>query len=92
MQQSKRISALITLLIFLLGVTLAFGQAEKDKAFVGSKASKKYHTTTCRWGKNISPKNRVEFSSAAEAEKAGYIACKICRPSGKKPKGVGAQH
>lgn len=87
MQHWKRVTVLAVLLVFLLGVTLAFGQAEKGKPFVGNKASKKYHTTICRWGKNISPKNRVEFTTAAEAEKAGYIACKICRPKGKKEKG-----
>jgi len=47
-------------------------------AFVGSKNSNKYHLPTCRYAKNISPKNLVCFSSKIEAESRGYLPDKNC--------------
>jgi len=66
--------------LFLTAGSLA---AQQEKLFVGSKSSKKFHTMQCAAGKKISEKNRVVFHSAAEAEKAGYKPCKICKPTRK---------
>ncbi|MBI3483759.1 MAG: hypothetical protein HY012_01205, partial [Acidobacteria bacterium] len=52
----------------------------QTKPFVGNKNSKKYHVVACQYAKKMSPKNRVEFNSTDEAEKAGYVACKVCKP------------
>ena len=50
----------------------------KDCAFVGSKNSNKYHLPTCRYAKNIDPKNLVCFSSQDEAKSKGYLPDKNC--------------
>jgi Metal binding domain of Ada len=47
-------------------------------AVVGNKNSKIYHRPDCPGFKTISEKNRVNFASAAEAEKAGYRIAKNC--------------
>lgn len=41
--------------------------------------SRLYHRIDCPSYDNISPKNRIEFASAAEAEKAGYRLAGNCR-------------
>ena len=68
----------------LLGVCLmsfsGVGVAQESKNYVGSKNSTKYHYTYCRWAQKINPNNLVTFNSAAEAQKAGYIPCKVCKP------------
>lgn len=48
--------------------------------FVGSKSTKKYHTTDCSWAKKISSDNRTYFATAKKAESAGYTACMTCIP------------
>lgn len=48
--------------------------------YIGNSKSKKFHYPDCRWAKEISPKNRVEFNSREEAINAGYQPCKVCRP------------
>jgi len=55
-------------------------QAVSTETFVGSANSNKYHYPDCRWAKKISAANLVEFSSAEEARKAGYVPCKVCSP------------
>ena len=52
---------------------------EKIKV-VASKDSDKYHLTSCGLVKNIKPENLVEYSSPAEAVKAGKAPCGICKP------------
>ncbi len=47
---------------------------------VGSKDSDKYHLPTCGIAKNIKPENKVEFKSPADAVKAGYTPCGVCKP------------
>jgi micrococcal nuclease len=54
---------------------------KKGTYFVGSKNSNKFHTPDCIWAKKIKPENLIVFSSIEEAEKAGYVACKICQPA-----------
>jgi methylphosphotriester-DNA--protein-cysteine methyltransferase len=48
--------------------------------FVGNKNSKKLHRSTCRWADKISEHNRIYFQSYEEAQKAGYVPCKQCKP------------
>lgn len=67
----------------VLGVCLmsfsGIGLAQ-DNVYVGSKNSTKYHYTWCKWAKKINPNNKVTFNSAQEAQAAGYIPCKVCKP------------
>jgi len=68
-------SFLLTVLFLLVVVPVAL-----CAEFWGSKHSNKYHFPTCRSAKHIYPQNLVKFSSPSEAQKAGYIPCKICKP------------
>ena len=80
----KQVSALAGLLLCAVFLLMASGlAAQQDRLFVGSKSSKKFHTMQCASGKKISEKNRIVFHSVAEASKAGYKPCKICKPSGR---------
>jgi len=51
-----------------------------DYKYVGSKKSNKYHYPSCQWAKKIKPYNLVTFQSAKEAQEAGYVPCKVCKP------------
>ena len=51
-----------------------------ESTLVGSMKSMKYHTPDCVYGQNISERNLVVFANAAEAQEAGYAACRVCRP------------
>jgi micrococcal nuclease len=83
MQRWTRLAFCILCLVLLLGLAGA-GAAQEKKPYIGNKNSKKYHTQECVWAGKISPKNRVEFRSVEEAEKAGYIPCKVCKPHEKR--------
>lgn len=48
--------------------------------FVGNKDSKTVHKADCKTAAKMKPANRVTFGSMAEAEKAGFKACKVCKP------------
>lgn len=48
--------------------------------YVGSVDSNKYHIPSCRYAKAILPKNEIWFDSSAQAQAAGYSACKVCKP------------
>jgi competence protein ComEC len=50
------------------------------EVFVGSRNSDKYHRPTCSSARRISPGNLRTFSSAGDAQRAGYTPCKVCRP------------
>jgi hypothetical protein len=56
------------------------GPAIPQVEYVGSYNSNKYHYRYCKWAKYIGPRNERVFHSVAEAQKAGYISCPICRP------------
>jgi len=56
------------------------GLSQESKVYVGSKNSTKYHYTWCKWAQKINPNNKVVFNSAQEAQAAGYIPCKVCKP------------
>lgn len=48
--------------------------------FVGNKDSKLCHKADCKAAAKMKDANKVTFASAAEAQKAGYKACKMCKP------------
>jgi len=50
----------------------------KNCTYVGSKNSNKYHLPTCRWAKQIKPKNVVCFKDAQEASVKNYLPDKNC--------------
>lgn len=79
MRMKRGIAALLGIVV--LACTIAVAQ---QNPFVGNKNSKKYHVVACQYAKKMSPKNRVEFSSTQEAEKAGYVPCKVCKPDQRK--------
>ena len=47
---------------------------------VANKDSKTYHRPDCKAAAKIKDANKVTFATAAEATKAGYKACKVCKP------------
>ncbi len=47
---------------------------------VGSSTSKKYHLSDCRYALKIKPENTIDFQSAEEAKRQGYLPCKSCNP------------
>jgi micrococcal nuclease len=46
----------------------------------GSKNSNKYHNPSCKWAQKIKPENKRVFKTVKEAQDAGYVACKVCKP------------
>jgi beta-lactamase superfamily II metal-dependent hydrolase len=48
--------------------------------YVGSIKSNKYHYPSCQYAKTILPKNEIWFANTAEAQAAGYVPCKGCKP------------
>ena len=72
--KSKLVAANVGVLF--LGFT---GMAQAD--FVGNKDSKTFHTEQCSVVKQMKAENKVTFTTAAEALKAGYTACKKCSPA-----------
>jgi len=48
--------------------------------YVGSRNSNIYHYFSCYWAGQISPQNKVYFTSKADAHSKGYRACKVCKP------------
>jgi serine/threonine protein kinase len=50
------------------------------RALVGSKIRMIYHKPSCKWAIKISPRNRVSFSSEADAKGRGYRPCSVCSP------------
>ena len=49
-------------------------------AFLGNKGSKTLHKADCKTAAKIKAENKASFATKAEAEKAGYKACKVCKP------------
>ncbi|WP_053057953.1 methylated-DNA--[protein]-cysteine S-methyltransferase [Rubrobacter aplysinae] len=48
--------------------------------YLGSPSTAIFCYATCRSARKIKPGNRRRFRSAAEAVRAGYRPCKVCRP------------
>jgi hypothetical protein len=55
-------------------------KAAATGAIVANKDSKTYHRADCKAAAKIKEANKTSFASAAEADKAGYKACKVCKP------------
>jgi micrococcal nuclease len=49
-------------------------------ALVGNKDSKVFHRPECKIGAKMNAGNKVSFSTRAEAVKAGYKPCGVCKP------------
>jgi len=54
--------------------------AKPAGAILANKESKTYHRADCKVAAKMKEANRTSFASAAEADKAGYKACKVCKP------------
>ena len=54
--------------------------SSQEHLLVGSISSRKYHLPDCRYAQKIKPENLVTFSSSEEAEREGYLPCKVCNP------------
>ena len=54
--------------------------SSQERVLVGSISSRKYHLPDCRYAQKIKPENLVTFSSSEEAEREGYLPCKVCNP------------
>lgn len=72
-----KILALVTCFLALL---IYFHSTAYPAEFWGSKESNKYHYPECQWAQKINPANRVIFNSPEEAQRAGYVPCKVCIP------------
>jgi hypothetical protein len=70
-----------------LGIYMTFSviclSLAADYKYVGSSKSNKYHYPDCKWALKIKTENLVTFKSAKDALVAGYIPCKVRRPSAK---------
>jgi micrococcal nuclease len=48
--------------------------------YVGSRNSRRFHTLTCGFGRQISARNKVVFSDLRQAFYAGFAPCRSCTP------------
>jgi len=53
---------------------------DKIGHYIGNKRSKRFHRTTCRFGKATAKRNRISFDKRYAAFWAGYSPCKKCKP------------
>ncbi len=53
--------------------------AAQDR-YIGNRRSKRFHTLSCGFGKNISKRNRVWFVNLKDAFWRGYAPCRRCTP------------
>lgn len=69
--------------------TVAKGEAKTGKtapalasstALIGNKDSKTLHRADCKIAARMKEANKMAFASKAEAEKAGFKPCKVCKP------------
>ena len=54
-------------------------QKDASGKYFASKNGHKYYSAGCSAGKSIKQENRIYFSSAPEAEKAGYTSSSSCQ-------------
>ena len=73
----KFVSGLLLAICLVSFSGVGFSQGN---VYVGSTRSNKYHYTWCQWAQKVNPKNKLVFNSVKEAQAAGYIPCKVCRP------------
>ena len=55
-------------------------RARRGVRYMGSDTTHIYCHPTCRYGRRLTERHTVTFSSAAAAQAAGYRPCKVCRP------------
>jgi micrococcal nuclease len=68
---------LISLLVpFFLMLFAAAAVAD----YPASTKSSRYHYPDCKLVKHIKPRHLIKFKTPADAVKAGYNPCKLCRP------------
>lgn len=53
---------------------------QKDQSVYASRRSNVYHRDGCLI-RQVHSENLISFTSPTEAQKGGYRACKVCRPS-----------
>ena len=56
-------------------------RADRGVRFTGTRTTHIFCMPTCRHARRTLERHTVEFSSAAEAEAAGYRGCRVCRPA-----------
>ena len=49
--------------------------------YIGSDTTKIYCLPSCHAARRVTERHRVGFHSAAEGHRAGYRACRLCRPT-----------
>ena len=59
--------------------------------YVGNKTTKKYHSAECVWAQSMKHQDRSWFLRAEDAENAGYVPCKICKPASSSYSGIKKQ-
>jgi len=69
--------------IVLIGFAFVVLSLAADYKYVGSAKSDKYHHPTCQWAQKIKAGNLVTFKTVKEAQDAGYVPCKVCKPPSK---------
>ncbi len=57
---------------------------QKGALVIGNKKSRRFHTETCRYGKQIKKSNRVILLNKWKAFWEGYAPCKECQGAGKR--------
>lgn len=69
--------------IFLISaiiLAVVFASVTMAEEFWTSKKSNKYHYPSCQWAQKIAAHNLIKFNSPEEAQSAGYVPCKVCKP------------
>ncbi len=56
---------------------------EKKARYWGNRRSKRFHDTTCAFGKKINGENKIVFTRTWDAFWAGYAPCKKCMAGGR---------
>jgi len=78
-----RLRFLIAICACVLAVSAALVLAACSRgAYVGSTMSHRYHDPSCMWAEELPKDRAVWFSTAEEAEGAGYEPCSTCLPGG----------
>jgi len=71
----KFLSIIIAIVVLTASVASVLASS-----YVGNSNSRKFHYADCSYARKMNQKNSVYFNSREEAVKAGYVACKRCKP------------
>jgi methylphosphotriester-DNA--protein-cysteine methyltransferase len=82
MKRNFTILLILWLVIILFHVSYSQDQIApaNEYKYVGNIKSKIYHKLKCRSAKKLKSKNCMYFKDKEEAEKQGFIPCKVCKP------------